>query len=329
MPAEWERHDATWLSWPKDPDTFPPAILPKVEAAYVKMVDALSSSEEVRIMVDDEKTEARVKGMLRDGRVAFVRLKTADVWVRDYGPTCVRGRDVALVKWTFNAWGNKYDDLLPDEGAGRMLASIAGLRTFFPGVVLEGGSIDADGAGTILTTEQCLLNANRNPSMSRAQIESALCENLGASRVLWLKDGIEGDDTDGHVDDIARFVGERKVLVATEKAEGDPNHGALREDAERLRSFTDARGKLLDVTEVPMPPRVDAPDGRLPASHMNFYVGNASVVVPTFGGDTDRQALGIIGEAFPGREAVGIDCRALVHGLGTLHCVTQQVPAPV
>ncbi len=329
MPAEWEKHDATWLSWPKDPDTFPPETLPKVEAAYAKMVAALSREEEVRILVDDDRTKARVASMLgRAGRVRFIVLKTADVWTRDYAPTCVRGRDVALVKWRFNAWGGKYDDLLPDDDAGAKLAELTGLRTFTPGVVLEGGSIDVNGTGSVLTTEQCLLNPNRNPSLSRADIEAVLRENLGVTNVVWLREGIEGDDTDGHVDDVARFVGERTVLAASEPDRGDPNHRPLEEDMALLRGAADERGRDLEVVGVPMPPRVDGPDGRLPASHLNFYIGNGSVVVPTFGGDTDRVALRALERAFPRRDVVGIDCRALVYGLGTLHCVTQQVPAP-
>ena len=329
MPAEWEKHEATWLSWPKDPNTFPPEILPEVEAAYVKMVRALSSGEDVRIMVDDGRSMARVKSLLGGAeRVEFVVLKTADVWVRDYGPTCVKGRDVALVKWRFNAWGSKYDDLLPDDEAGAKLAALTGLRTFRPGVVLEGGSIDVDGAGTVLTTEQCLLNPNRNPSLKKQEIEEVLKRNIGATNVVWLGEGIEGDDTDGHVDDIARFAAEGVVLVASEPDRGDPNHGPLAADRARLEVAADARGKRFEVIDVPMPPRIQAADGRLPASHLNFYVGNAAVVAPTFGGGSDRAALRALEDAFPRRDVVGVDCRALVHGLGTLHCVTQQLPAP-
>ena len=329
MPAEWEEHDATWLSWPKDPNTFPPEILPRVEAAYAKMVGALSRGEEVRILVDDERARARVESKLgRRERVEFIVLKTADVWMRDYAPTCVKGRDVALVKWRFNAWGNKYDDLLPDDKAGAELAALTGLRTFTPGVVLEGGSIDANGRGSLLTTEQCLLNPNRNPSMGKDAVGGVLRDYLGATNVIWLKDGIEGDDTDGHVDDIARFVADRTVLVAAEPDKRDPNSSALAEDRALLKRARDERGRDLEVAEVPMPPRVESADGRLPASHLNFYIGNGAVVVPTFGGDTDRVALGTISKAFPKRDVVGVDCRALVYGLGTLHCVTQQVPAP-
>ena len=323
MPAEWEKHAATWVSWPKDPGTFPGDILPQVEAAYVEMVRALGRGEEVRVLVNDEKAEKRVAGLLKGlERVSFHRVRTVDVWVRDYGPTYVRGRDLALVRWRFNAWGNKYEDLLPDDAAGDAMAEEDGLRAFRPGMVLEGGSVDVDGEGAVLTTEQCLLNPNRNPALGREGIEEALRENLGVNDVIWLKRGIEGDDTDGHVDDIARFVGPRDVVAAAEPDGSDPNSGALNENLGRLQ-----RVGGYGVRTIPMPPRLDAEDGRLPASHLNFYIANAVVLVPTFGGESDRVALRSLEGLFPDREVVGIDCRALVHGLGTLHCVTQQVPA--
>ena len=324
MPAEWEKHAGTWLSWPKDPDTFPSAILPRVEAAYVEMVEALGEGEEVRILVDDDRGEARARSLLRRAdRVSFLRVKTVDVWVRDYGPTCVTGRDVALVRWRFNAWGNKYSDLLPDDGAGDALARGTGWRVFRPGIVLEGGSIEVDGAGRVMTTEQCLLNPNRNPGLGKGDLERVLKENLGADEVVWLKRGIEGDDTDGHVDDIARFVGRGAVAAATEGDPRDPNHGPL---AENLKALEEDEADF-DVHPIPMPARMATADGRLPASHLNFYIGNEAVAVPTFGGASDRVALKELEGLFPKKEVVGIDCRALVYGLGTLHCVTQQIPS--
>ena len=324
MPAEWEKHAGTWVSWPKDPDTFPSSILPKVERAYVELVKALARGEEVKVLVDDEKGEARARSLLgRVEQVSYPRVRTVDVWVRDYGPTCVRGKDVALVRWRFNAWGNKYDDLLPDDGAGDAMALQTGWRVFRPGVVLEGGSIDVDGRGRVMTTEQCLLNPNRNPGVGRDGLERKLRENLGADEVVWLKGGIEGDDTDGHIDDVARFVGDRVVAAAVEDREGDPNHRPL---SENLRVLEGHRGDF-DVHRIPMPPKTAAAGGRLPASHLNFYIGNDAVLVPTFGGSSDRPALKEVEGLFPGRGVVGVDCRALVYGLGTLHCVTQQVPA--
>jgi agmatine deiminase len=328
MPAEWEEHDATWLSWPKNAETFPPSVIGEVEKAYATVVDALSEGEEVRVLVDDDGMEKRARSMLKAGRnVSFLRLKTADVWVRDYAPTCVRGKDVALVKWTFDAWGGKYDDLKPDDGAGRELARVSGLRTFDPGMVLEGGSVDVNGRGTVLTTEQCLLNPNRNPGLRKRALEYRLRENLGVKHVVWLGSGILGDDTDGHVDDIARFVAPDVVALAWEGDSSDPNHAPLEENLRRLRDSLDQDGEIFDVVTIPMPPPVFSPYGRLPASHLNFYIGNAAVLVPTFGSPTDRNAMGTLRPYFPDRKVVGIDCNALVYGLGTLHCVTQQVPA--
>jgi agmatine deiminase len=326
MPAEWDRHQGTWISWPKDPDTFPENILPAVERAYVQMVKALGEDEEVHILVNDGAAEEKVKGMVRRARVSFHRIRTVDVWVRDYGPTYVRGGEGGVVKWVFNAWGDKYDDLKPDNEAGEEIAAESGLTVLRPGIVLEGGSIDVNGEGALLTTEQCLLNRNRNPGLGRKKLEETLRSNLGATDVVWLGNGIEGDDTDGHIDDIARFVGPRKVVAAVEPRRGDPNHEPLEQNLRRLGRARDQDGRPLQVSEVPMPPRIGSADGRLPASHLNFYIGNGAVVVPTFGGESDRAALSALEDAFPKRRVVGIDCRALVYGLGTLHCVTQQIP---
>ena len=327
MPAEWEPHEGTWISWPKDPNTFPAQILPAVERTYVKMVESLGDGEVVHILVNDSRAESRVRALVRNARVSFHHIRTVDVWVRDYGPTYVSGGKGAVVKWTFNAWGNKYEDLKPDDRAGEEIAASSGLDVIRPGIVLEGGSIDVNGDGSLLTTEQCLLNPNRNPGLGRKELEAILRANLGVKDVVWLGSGIQGDDTDGHVDDIARFVGPRLVVAAAEPDQSDGNHGALMENLRRLEGSRDQDGRPLEVLEVPMPPRMVASDGRLPVSHLNFYVGNEVVIVPTFGGWSDKLALKRIQEAFPRLEVVGIDCRALVYGLGTLHCVTQQIPA--
>lgn len=328
MPAEWERHDATWMSWPKNLDTFPPAILREVEKAYAKMVDALSEGEEVRLLVDDEKAEGRAKAELKSTKnVTFHRLRTVDVWVRDYAPIWVRGGDLALTKWVFNAWGGRYDDLKPDDESGEAIARSTGLQVFEPKMVLEGGSVDVDGKGTLLTTEQCLLNPNRNPGLGKGDIESRLRENLGVTRIIWLGSGIQGDDTDGHIDDIARFVDPDTVAMAWEGDASDPNYAVLKENLRRLRDADDRDDEILDIVTIPMPMPVDSPGGRLPASHLNFYIGNAAVLVPTFGSTSDSNALGTLQAYFQDRKVVGIDCRALVYGLGAIHCVTQQVPS--
>jgi agmatine deiminase len=327
MPAEWEEHDGTWLSWPKDPSTFPGHILQAVEEAYARMVGALKDGEEVHILVDDSETEARVNSMLKsDSNIVFHRIRTVDVWVRDYAPIYVKGRDLAVVKWVFNAWGNKYDDLKQDSRAGDELAESTGLRVFRPGLVLEGGSIDVNGKGSMLTTEQCLLNPNRNQGLGMSRMTEALRAYLSATNLIWLGRGIEGDDTDGHVDDIARFVAPGKVLAAVEKNPSDPNHEPLDRNLRLLMQARNEEGRMILVEEIPMPERMYYDDGRLPASHLNFYIGNKAVLVPIFGGRSDGQALKSLEDAFPSRDVVGIDCRALVHGLGSIHCVTQQIP---
>jgi agmatine deiminase len=328
MPAEWEKHDATWLSWPKDPDTFPPGILGAVEKTYAEIIEALSEGEEVRLLVDDERAERRARAKLKGSRnLTFVTLKTTDVWVRDYAPIYVKGRDIALTKWTFNAWGGKYDDLKPDNEAGEALACASGLRTFEPKMVLEGGSVDVNGKGTLLTTEQCMLNPNRNPGLGREAIERKLRENFGVPHIVWLGSGIQGDDTDGHIDDVARFVSSDTVVLAWESNTSDPNHAVLEDDLRRLRNAEDQDGEILDIVTIPMPKPLDSPGGRLPASHLNFYTGNAAVLVPTFDSPSDADAVGTLRAYFPGRDVIGIDCRALVYGLGAIHCVTQQVPS--
>ncbi len=328
MPAEWERHEATWVSWPKNQETFPKEVLPGVEGAYEVMVEALSEGEKVKVLVDDEAEKRRVTTILRGAKnVEFHMIRTADVWVRDYGPIYVKGGGLEVTKWVFNAWGNKYHDLKEDDEAGVRMAESTGLRVLKPGIVLEGGSVEVNGEGTLITTEQCLLNANRNPGMGRREIETSLEKYLGGRHVIWLKSGIEGDDTDGHVDEIARFVAPRKVVCAAEREAGDPNQKVLSWNRAVLESSSDQDGRRLEVVEIPMPKRVDSKYGRLPASYANFYIGNAAVLVPAFGFEEDDEVRDVLRRAFPGRRIVGVDCRGLVHGLGTIHCVTQQVPA--
>jgi agmatine deiminase len=333
MPPEWAKHDSTWLSWPKNPLTFPPEIVPKVEAAYVAMIEALARGERVDLLVDDERTEDRVRSMLSSKNLAFHRIKSADVWIRDYGPIFVRkggrAQAVAATKWEFNAWGNKYDDLLPDDATGLEVARSTGLRVFETGVVLEGGSIDVNGRGSLLTTEQCLLNKNRNPRLGKAQLERLLHDYLGAESVVWLGEGVAGDDTDGHVDDIARFVNEDTVVCMTEPDADDVNHAALKRDRAVLSSHKDDAGRRLEVVPIAMPREVEGDGGRLPASYANFYIGNSAVLVPVFGdARRDGAALETLSEFFPGRNVVPVDCRELVYGFGGIHCVSQQQPAP-
>jgi agmatine deiminase len=329
MPAEWERHDATWLAWPKDPLTFPPGIIEPVEELYVKMIRSLSHGERVNLLVDDAETRRRVSSLVGDSaKVAYHLIKTADVWMRDYGPIFARDKRGGLVatKWRFNAWGNKYDELKADDKAGLEVAKATGLKIIEPGFVLEGGSIDTNGRGTCITTEQCLLNRNRNPGYGREEIEEVLERYLGFTDVVWLGTGIAGDDTDGHIDDLARFVDEGTILCMVEEDRRDENYAPLSENLELLRSAKDQSGRKLKVIPVSMPRKKVGGDERLPASYANFYVGNSVVLVPTFDDVNDRAALATIAEAFLKKEIVGINCEALVYGFGGIHCVTQQQP---
>ena len=329
MPAEWERHEATWLSWPKDPLTFPENIIDQVENIYVKMIEALQKGERVELLVDDQKTEDRVSGLLSSkSNVRFHKIKSADVWMRDYGPIFVKNSNiVAATKWIFNAWGKKYDELLRDNESGMEVCKATKLRVFEPGIVLEGGSIDVNRRGSCLTTKQCLLNKNRNPNLNAAQIEKYLHDYLGVTNPIWLSEGISGDDTDGHVDDIARFVNENTVVCMVEEDKNDDNFAALRQNHEFLKQFRYEDRRALEVIPVRMPNKLVTDDGRLPASYANFYIGNSAVLVPTFDDPRrDEESLSKLRELFPKRQVVGISCGELVYGFGGIHCVTQQQP---
>ncbi len=335
MPAEWEPHEATWLSWPKNPLTFPESIIEKVERIYLDMIEAISSGgERVDVLVDDAAVRMRVARLLKNvDNVQFHEIRTADVWIRDYGPVFVKNKkngEVAATKWRFNAWGNKYEDLLADDDSGTKIARSTGLRIFQPGTVLEGGSIDVNGKGSCLLTEQCLLNTNRSPDRSRLGIEGALNDYLGVTHPIWLKNGIEGDDTDGHIDDIARFTDEDKAICMLEDDPSDYNYQPLRENLQLLGDARDQHGRTIDVVPVAMPSRrVGEPTDRLPASYANFYIANSVVLVPTFDDPNDKEALSTISGLFPTRDVVGIESSALVYGFGGIHCITQQQPRPV
>jgi agmatine deiminase len=330
MPAEWANHEATWLAWPKNPLTFSNSVIARVEQTYVEMIDALSKGERIELLVDDDRTEERVASMLSSKRnVRFQRIPTADVWIRDYGPIFVKNHEeiVAATKWKFNAWGEKYDDLLADNKSGRRVCEAAEVRIFEPSMVLEGGSIDVNGAGSCLTTRQCLLNKNRNPQMTQDQIESRIRDFLGGTNLIWLDHGISGDDTDGHIDDIARFVKESTVLcMITDVSDVSDNYLSLKRNYEILKRSKDQEGEPLNVEPLSMPKKLEVGGDKLPASYANFYIGNSAVLVPTFGDRNDDMALTKISDFFPQREIVGINCTHLVQGFGAIHCVTQQQP---
>jgi agmatine deiminase len=343
MPAEWEPHEATWLAWPHEPADWPGKIAP-IPWVYGEVVRHLSRGEIVRILVPDAAVEKKARALLArvgvdPARVELVRIPTDRSWTRDTCPLFVKngkGR-VAMTNWRFNGWAkypnHKKDDAINDRLVTRLKMTQWAPTVKIDGkpwrVVLEGGSVDVDGQGTILTTEECLLSPiqARNPGMSREEIERVLCEHLGARKVLWLGNGIAGDDTHGHVDDLARFVDARTVVIASEDDPADANFGALRDNYERLRRMTNADGERLRVEKLPMPAPVVLDGVRLPASYANFYVGNAAVLVPTFNDPHDREALAILARLFPTRMVVGIHAVDLVWGLGTLHCMTQQQPA--
>src|SRR2546425_2630411 len=328
MPAEWEPQEAVWLAWPHNELTWPDGMLAEVERAYVEIIRALHTGQKIKLLVDDAERQARVLSLLGlEGvalpQIVFVSIPTEDSWIRDYGPTFITNRDtqkLAMVKWIFNAWGNKYEDLLGDDRVPHEMNRTLNLPVFEAGIVLEGGSIEVNGKGAVLTTEQCLLNKNRNPHLGRGEVEHYLIEYLNVREVLWLNDGIVGDDTDGHIDDLARFVNEKTIVCAVEEDPSDENYEILKDNYDRLR------GLITNIIPIPMPGHVGDRHTRLPASYANFYIGNDAVVVPIFGHANDQRALDIIQRCFRTRRVVGVHATAMVHGLGTIHCCSQQEP---
>jgi len=334
MPAEWEPHEATWISWPQPECNSFPGSYDRVIPTFVKMACALAESEIVRINVLDGEQEQAVRKLLAAAppeRIECFHIPTNEPWCRDHGPIFVRRKiapRLAVLDFEFNAWGWKLSPFEDDDDVPLKVARQLGLPAFdYSGLVLEGGSIDVNGAGTVLTTESCLLNPNRNANLSRLQIEKKLRETLGVTQVLWLGDGIEGDDTDGHVDDLTRFVSRSVVLTATEDDGNDPNYEPLRRNLDRLHEMRLPDGEPLHVLTLPMPARIVRDGVRLPASYANFYIANEAVLLPVFGERNDAWAESVLREAFPSRKVVAIDSRELLWGLGSFHCLTQQQPA--
>ena len=333
MPAEWMPHRATWLAWPHNRATWP-SQLETVREVWLQMIQALAQNEQVVLLVNDEQTERDVALRLKNvGAVmkntSILKIPTVDVWMRDYGPTFLtrRGKSpLALNDWIFSGWGGKYQSYEDDERVAKDMAALLQIPVFNHAVVLEGGSIEVNGTGTCLTTEQCLLNKNRNPDMSRGEIERFLKDALGVSHIIWLGEGIAGDDTDGHIDDIARFVDPMTVVCVLETNSRDENYAPLRENCDRLKGARDQDGLPLSVVTLPCPAPFDYVGSRLPASYANFYIANEVVLVPVFDDPNDGKALGVLQELFPERRVVGLPCKALVTGLGAIHCVTQQEP---
>ena len=332
MPAEWEPHAATWLAWPHKEDSWPGNFAP-IPAVWVEIVRALVASERVSILVDDAAAATGVRDLLRaaavsDRAVSLCEISTDDAWIRDYGPIFItRQAELAAVKWRYNAWGGKYPPWDLDDTTGEKICAALGVPVFRPGIVLEGGSIDVNGQGTLLTTEACLLNPNRNPQLGREQIERHLRDYLGIRHILWLGRGIAGDDTDGHIDDLARFVNPTTVVTVVETNPRDENFEVLQANYQRLLAMTDQDGRPLRVITLPMPRATSYKGQRLPASYANFYIANGVVLLPTFNDPNDAVALQTLQEVFPQRRVVGIHATEMLWGLGAIHCVTQQQPA--
>ena len=343
MPAEWEPHEATWLAWPHNRRDWPGKFTP-IPWVFAEVVRHLHTGEIVRILVNNATSEKCARRLLGHSavdlkRVEFFAIRTDRVWTRDYGPMFVVSHqgELGIKNWAFYGWA-KYDNWRRDNNVSHEVAQKLGIRHLEPPtynglrnthvVALEGGSIDVNGAGCLLTTEECLLSEvqQRNPGLSRAGYEQVFARTYGIQKTLWLGRGIAGDDTHGHVDDLARFVGASRVVTVVESNRADPNHEPLEENLRRLRAMTDLAGRPLEVITLPMPSPVFFDGQRLPASYANFYIANEKVLVPTFNDPADRVALGTLGDLFPNRQVVGIHAIDLVWGLGTLHCMTQQQP---
>jgi agmatine deiminase len=344
MPAEWEPHEATWLAWPHNPEDWPGKFA-SIPWLYVEIVRLLAARERVHLIVENAGTERRVKNMLSRARVnldqvSFHRWPTDRGWTRDSGPIFVRNAkgQVALTNWRFNGWA-KYDDWHLDAKLPGRVTKLLGFPAWQPSlqnengtkcpVVLEGGSIDVNGKGALLTTEECLLSEvqQRNPGLSREQLECVFADYLGIDQVIWLGRGIAGDDTHGHVDDIARFAAPATIIAAVEPDTSDPNHAPLAENLAKLKAARTPAGKQFTIVELPMPRPVVFRGQRLPASYANFYIANGVVLAPTFHDPNDRVALNLLAEVFPDREVIGVHSMDLIWGLGALHCMTQQQPA--
>lgn len=337
MPAEWEPHHATWFTWPRRDGISFPDKFHSVPPVYTALIRHLVTVEDVNINVWDAEMEADVRSTLEEekmpvSRVHFHHFPAYEPWCRDHGPIFLvrdhNGRhERAVVDWGYNAWGGKYPPFDLDDAVPQHVAKLRGLPLFSPGIVMEGGSIEVNGRGTLLTTEACLLNPNRNPHLNKAQIEQFLRDNLGATNILWLGEGIVGDDTDGHIDDLTRFVNPTTVVTVVEEDPVDENYSILRENLERLRTFKTERGEPLRIVELPMCGRIEHSGQRLPASYANFYIANEIVLVPTYRHKNDRQAVAILQREFPDRKVIGVDSTELIWGLGSFHCISQQEPA--
>ncbi len=334
FPAEFEPHVATWLSWPHKEASWPGKIH-TIYPYYCDFIRELTLGENVCINVTDEAMQkSAAEKIMAAGadmdRVQFFFHPTNDAWCRDHGPAFLVNPDnkekKVIVDWGYNAWGDKYPPYDLDDVIPTLIGKHLNLRVFHPGIVMEGGSVEFNGAGTVLTSKACLLNPNRNPHLNQEQIEGYLRDYYGVDQVLWVDEGIVGDDTDGHIDDTVRFVNADTVLTVVEASKEDENYELLQHNLKQLKTMRLLNGKQLNIIELPMPAKLEYEDQRLPCSYANFYIANKSVIVPVFKCETDDKALQIIQDCFPERNVIGIDSREIIWGLGSFHCLSQQEP---
>ena len=335
FPAEWHPHKATWLSFPKNIETWENR-LEKIYPSYFKFIEIISKSEEVNVNANDYQTIIFIRAKLDElgidqSNIKLFANKTNDSWCRDHGPGFLinKNNDSKLIlDWEFNAWGGKYPPFDADNNIPKLIANYLNLNYVSPGIVLEGGSVEFNGCGSILTSESCLLNKNRNPHLSKKQIEHYLIDYYGVEQILWVKVGIVGDDTDGHIDDTTRFVNENTVITMVERNKNDENHVLLNQNLKQLKKMRLINQKPLDIIEIEMPLPVYDCSERLPASYANFYITNQHVIVPTYNCNKDEKALEILQSCFKDRIVVGIDSTEIIWGLGSFHCLSQQEPLP-
>ena len=335
FPAEFAIHEATWLSWPHKEASWPGKIN-SIYPSYIRFIKELTAGEKTRINVKDEAMKAFAAGHLTAANVDLNKVEfffhpTNDAWCRDHGPAFLINPEArekkVIVDWDYNAWGNKYPPFDLDDVIPTLIAKHYNIPVYYPGIIMEGGSVEFNGKGTLMTSTACLLNPNRNPHLNQQQIENYLCNYYGVEQILWVAEGIVGDDTDGHIDDTVRFVNEDTVITVIEENKKDENYVLLQYNLKQLQQMRLLNGKQLNIVELPMPDELIYEDQRLPCSYANFYIANKSVIVPTFRSKKDDKAMQVIQSCFPDRKVVGIDSTDIIWGLGSFHCLSQQEPA--
>lgn len=336
FPAEWEKQQSTWLTFPQNTETWPNEQLANAQKSYYQLIKEIAKGQKVNLLVNDLATESQVKIHLDKintslANVHFHKIQSNDAWLRDSGPSFLINPEAEakkiIINWQYNAWGGKYPPFEADNQIPERIAEMLNIPIFTVPIVMEGGSVEFNGQGTLLTTRHCLLNPNRNPHLTQSQIEQYLYDYYAVSQVLWLGDGIVGDDTDGHIDDIVRFINADTVITVVEQNPNDDNYTILQENLAELKTLRLPNDKPLNIIELPMPKPFYMFGERMPASYANFLITNQSIIVPTFECDEDEQAILILEKCFPSREVVGIDSREIIWGLGSFHCLSQQEPA--